>query len=71
LKNEHSPVGLNSQANLQYAKDYKEFCSWNSLDIHEKYVEDLNFPGQDISLNMNPEEFQRTLDKLFDSIQRK
>lgn len=71
LNNEHSPVGLNSQVNLKYAKDYKECCNWNSLEIYEKYVEDLNFPGQDISLNMNPEEFQRTLDKLFESIQRR
>jgi hypothetical protein len=71
LNNEHSPVGFNSQANLQYAKDYQEVAGWRSLEIHEKYVEDLNFPGQDISLNMNPEEFQRTLDKLFESIQRR
>lgn len=69
LNNEHSPIGLYYQSNVQYAKDYKEVMRWNSLEIRKKYVQDSNFHGQDISLNMNPEEFQRTLDKLFESIQ--
>lgn len=71
LNHEHSPIGHYYQCNVEYAKDYKELMGWNSLEIREKYVIDSTYHGQDISLNMNPEEFQRTLDKLFEHIQRR
>lgn len=70
LNQEHSPINQNCEVNLQYANDFKECVTWNSLEIHEKYVEDVNFPGKDISLNIDPKEFQSSLDRLFNSISK-
>ncbi|MDP4120527.1 MAG: hypothetical protein Q8876_05675 [Bacillota bacterium] len=68
LKKEHCPITSNCEINSKSAKNYASEVGWHSLVIKDKYVEDKNFAGKDIPLNMDDEEFFRQLVKLHESI---
>lgn len=59
---------MNQEVNTRFAEKFKQEKNWNSLNIENGFVEDSNFSGKDISLKMQPNEFQGALERLYDSI---
>jgi hypothetical protein len=63
-------VNPNVEANIAIAEKFIVEKKWGSLFIRPTYVEDKYFSGKDISLNMNPVDFESSLNRLYNSINR-
>jgi hypothetical protein len=63
-------VNPNVEANISTAYKFIIEKEWGSLFVRDHYVEDKRFTGKDISLNMNPIEFEASLNRLYDSLHR-
>ena len=64
LKSNDSVVTDQYEINRKLAKDFSRIKVWKALKIYEKYVKD-DVTGDDLSLLMNIEEFQRCLEALY------
>lgn len=63
-------VHPNVEENIKIAEKFIIEKKWGSLFIRETYVEDKYYSGKDISLNLNPLEFETSLNNLYDSLNR-
>lgn len=70
LKNEGNPMGVNVEKNRFYAEEFAKKNAWFSLEIHQKYCQDKDFSGMDLNLNMEPNLFQDSLLRLYNTITR-
>jgi len=70
LKNEANLKGRNVEMNTGFAHVFKNENKWHSLEIKSDYVQDKNFPGKDISMNMETDSFAFSLQNLYSSLTR-
>lgn len=68
LRTEQAVVGENCKTNLALAKQFLIKTNWKNLKIYEKYVKDT-ITSDDLSLTIEPEEFRRALESLYQKSQ--
>lgn len=64
------PENPNVITNKTIAERFIIEKEWGHLFIRETYVEDKRYSGKDLSLNMNPVEFEASLNNLYESLNR-
>ena len=64
LKGGQAVVDENCRTNQAFLKEFLERKKWSELKIYEKYVKDI-ITDEDLSLNMQSEDFERSLEALY------
>jgi hypothetical protein len=68
LKTEQAVVDDNCKTNQALVKEILFRTNWTDLKVYEKYVKDA-VTGDDLPLTMEPKEFRRALESLFEKSQ--
>ena len=58
----------NCRDNLEFLKGFMQEHNWKSLNIYEKHIKD-KITGDDLSLTIQPDEFQRALEAVYSRTQ--
>jgi hypothetical protein len=60
-----------TELNEEYLKKIVKEKDWNSLSWHRGFVEDSRMRAKEIPLFLEPKEFKKSLDNLYESLERK